>query len=266
MIQILNLIVGLVSDYIPLIGSLFIVTFLAIVLQPSIKKHAPIYYWVVGLLAGYGLLSGIFAMLGHPELAYFKIPILRKIIPQFVHIYGFSFPMLILIMYMGALSPQNRWVAKLMTIRKELSIMVGFSVLAHAITRIIHITPTNLRYIFKGESMGAFHGAIINPQSELLMNIAFFIGLFMVALFLLLWVTSFTKVHRALGGKRWKAIQRWSYLLYGLLFCHSVLLRSAWIIASIEQGESCLKYAIGLATTLIIFISYLVLRLKKACK
>lgn len=267
MIQLLQEIIGYIADYLPLLGSLILVICLALLLHRSIKKQAKVYYWTFGILAFVTFSSMFLPMLGIPFSfrTLFGIPILGSLFQNFGHIYGISFPILILIMYMGALDTKYRPIAKLMSIRKELSIMVGFPVLTHALTRIIHITPTNLRYIFCGESMGSFHGTTFDPTSELLMQIAFFIGLFLFTLFLLLWITSFGKVHKALGGKRWKAIQRWSYLFYGLLFCHSCLLRTSWLIGSEDRFES-LKNILALSSTILIFISYLVLRLQKSFK
>lgn len=266
MIQLLKAIVDLIAEYIPLIGSLALVTTLTLLLHRSIKRHAKGYYYFFGAIAFIALVNTFLPMLGvHSDpRALFKIPILGTILRQFVHIYGISFPLLILIMYMGALSTKNKAVAKLMSIRKELSIMVGFPVIVHATTRILHITPSNLKYIFKGESFGQLHGEPIGATSELLMQIAFFIGLFLATLLLILWITSFPAIHRRLGAKRWKNIQRWSYLFYALLFCHSTLLRTSWTINALENGDSALPDLIALATTLLIFSSYLILRLRKA--
>lgn len=271
MIQILKELITLIADTIPLFGSIAVVVWLALWLNEFIKKHATVYYWVFGLIS-----LGCFLLVNYTFFAKFlplewldagairKIPLVRILLRNFVHIYGISFPILIVIMYMGALNPKRRAIGKLMRIRKELSIMVGFPVLAHALTRIIHITPSNLNYLFGEGATKATQQNTSGVSPELLMHLAFFIGLFMVVLFLLLWITSFTKIRRALGAKRWKAIQRWSYLFYAFLFIHSVLLRSSWLMNVLAREGNPKEHIVGLASTLIIFISYLVLRLRKA--
>lgn len=266
MIQILQEIVAFIAEYIPLLGSLAIVVALALLLHRSIKRHARIYYWVFGIIAFIALSSMFLPLLGvdFSFRTLFKVPLLGTLLRQFVHIYGISFPMLILIMYMGALSTRYKPVARLMSIRQQLSIMVGFPVIVHATMRILHITPSNLRYIFRGKSLGEFHGAEVDPIAELLMQIAFFIGLFLAVLLLLLWITSFSSIHRKLGAKRWKSIQRWSYLFYALLFCHSTLLRTSWMMNALNSDNDATKHIIALCTTILIFGSYLVLRLRKA--
>jgi hypothetical protein len=44
----------------------------------------------------------------------------------------------------------------------------------------------------------------------------------MAILFVILWATSFDVVHKWLGNVRWKKIQRWSYVLYAMLFLHAM--------------------------------------------
>lgn len=265
MIEILGTLSALAADYLPLLSSTGIVLVLVLWLQPSIKKHAKVYYWVFGLIAFFVLSSVVVGTFGGQSPPIRKVPVLRDIFALFSSIKGLSLPLLVIIMYMGALDTKHRTVAKLMSIRKELSILSGFSVLCHATIRIIHIIPSTFRFFFTNEKNEMMHGESVSYAVQLMMHSAFFLGLFMTALFLLLWITSFSKVHRVLGGKRWKAIQRWSYLLYGMLFCHSVLLNSAWLLSTLSKDGS-VSYILGLVSTVLIFGSYLVLRLLKASR
>jgi DMSO/TMAO reductase YedYZ heme-binding membrane subunit len=121
---------------------------------------------------------------------------------------------------MGALDMKIPWVKKLMSIRKELSIISGFPILTHAIIRFnqglngFRFFTDNEAYMASGRATSAL-GAGISSFS-------FALGILMLALFLVLWVTSFDFVHKRMGGVAWKKLQRWSYVLYAMLFIHAM--------------------------------------------
>lgn len=265
MIAFITSILDLLREYIPLLSNLAVVLTTVLLLQKSLKKHASTYYTIFGIISICVLLI-MFNVVGISRQEIRGIPVVIQIYRMFTHMSGFSFPLLIIIMYMGALDTRKKWVAKLMSIRSELSILAGFPVMLHAILRITHITPSNLRFVFQGERVGSFHGESISYTAELLQQSAYFLGIFMSILFLILWVTSFPPIRKSLGGKRWKQVQRWSYLLYAMIFCHSTLLNSSWLLSYIDQGRPLYSRIIALTTTTLIFGSYLILRVRKARK
>ena len=263
MIPFIISILELLRQYIPLLSNLAVVLAIVLLLHKSIKKHASTYYCVFGAISICVLLI-MFELVGISREDIREIPVVIDLYRMFTHIGGLSFPLLIIIMYMGALDTRKKWVAKLMSIRSELSILAGFPVTLHATLRITHITPTNLRYIFYGESMGSVHGVEIGKTAELLQQSGYFLGIFMATLFLILWVTSFPPIRKRMGQVLWKRVQRWSYLLYAMLFCHSILLNSGWLLSAMAQDRPIYSRIVALCTTTLIFGSYLILRLRKA--
>ncbi len=196
--------------------ALIVWTILAIKLSKSIKKHYKVYYWVVGSISGLNLLSTLSAVFGWGLPSITKTPIISDIFIEFGYAQYFIHPILVIIMYMGALSLKTRYVGQLMSIRKELSIIVGFPVLSHAIKRIIIVVPGSWKY-FASPEMEASRNS-----GSTIMNAVYLLGILMTILFLILWVTSFDSVHKKMGSKRWKSLQRWSYALYAMLFIHAV--------------------------------------------
>ncbi|MDR1631482.1 MAG: ferric reductase-like transmembrane domain-containing protein, partial [Dysgonamonadaceae bacterium] len=143
---------------------------------------------------------------------------LGSITRDYIHAGTLGFPLLVIIMYMGALSPKNPYVKKLLSIRKELSILSGFPILTHSLIRVTNNFPRALHFFFDSEAQAGATNALGAGIS----NFSFVLGVVMLALFIPLWVTSFDSVHRRMGNVRWKKLQRWSYALYAMLFIHAM--------------------------------------------
>ncbi|MFI3261879.1 MAG: ferric reductase-like transmembrane domain-containing protein [Rikenellaceae bacterium] len=216
----------------PFLFSLVILTFLAVKFSKSIKKHSNYYYW------GFGILSFLFAFPVFARLCGFEVPFNVSSIPVIGTISRelssaayFIHPVLVIIMAMGAFSPKISMIGKLMTIRKELSIIVGFPLIAHLAKRLFSTFPSAWKYFAQYEE------SITNPKvvSELGSNIqngVFVLGIVMTVFFLVLWVTSFDGVRRKMGSKNWKKVQKWSYGLYAMLFIHATGLQLGGVINS----------------------------------
>ena len=200
----------------PLLMALGVLTLLAVLLSKSIKKHAMVYYIVFAI----PFIPYFLRLFGIEVFSFSRIPLLGGITRDYVHAGTLGFPLLVIIMYMGALDMKIPWVKKLMSIRKELSIISGVPVLTHAIIRFnqglkaFRFFTDNEAYMASGRATSAL-GAGIS-------NFSFVLGIVMLALFLLLWITSFDSVHKHMGGVRWKKVQRWSYVLYAMLFIHAM--------------------------------------------
>ncbi|MFI3291895.1 MAG: hypothetical protein SNG27_00245 [Rikenellaceae bacterium] len=197
-------------------------TILAVALAKSIKKHYKVYYWLFGLLSAGFVIPTVFRLCGSSfpfDLG--KIPFFGPCFSELSSAANFVHPVLIIIMYMGAFSPKNQYIGRLMSIRKELSIIVGFPVIAHAMKRLFGTFVGGWNFFFDHET------AIQSPRVTSVIgsgisSFVYVLGLVMFVLFLVLWITSFDSVHRKLGTQKWKAVQKWSYGLYAMLFIHAM--------------------------------------------
>ena len=258
-----------------LLMNLMILTFIFLLLAKSIKKHPWVYYFVFAIPAILFVLRQILSPMG---VALFDFPrgsAMGNIIREYVHVSGFAYPLLILIMYMGALPVRNRMVKRLMMIRKELSIISGFPILIHSWVR-LRLVPGSFDYFFgSGEPIKTGVGVGFT-------HAAYLLGIVMAILFLVLWVTSFDVFHSRLGALRWKKVQQWSYALYAMLFVHAVCLSVGRLLSDGgghgggghgggghgggHGGDMTSVAVIALVSTCLVFGSYLILRLRKARK
>lgn len=136
----------------------------------------------------------------------------------------FGHPLLIIIMYMGALDPKIPAVNKLMSIRKELSIICGFPVLTHSLIRVVNSFPNALKFFTNNEEYLA-NTKVVSELGAGISSFSYVFGILMVILFITLWVTSFGAVRRRMGQTKWKKLQRWSYVLYATLFIHAMCIQ-----------------------------------------
>jgi DMSO/TMAO reductase YedYZ heme-binding membrane subunit len=258
-----------VIDYAELLSSLVIWAVVFVLLSKSIKRHAKYYYWFFGIIASLSLLQAINWLFQITGYNLYQTPVLGKILVSNIHFVEFGFPLLVIIMYVGALNPKVPWVKKLLNIRKELSILSGFPVLTHSLIRITSNFTDALRFFSDKAAYMSQNKWAANETGLSITNAGYLLGIILFVLFLILWITSFDSVHKKLGGRKWKQIQKWAYLLYALLFIHSVLLHTGWIInplGGMGSREYMMKEAIALSSTVVVFGSYLVLRLRKAQK
>ncbi len=211
--------------------SLALYTILSIALAKSIKRDYKVYYWLFGALSFAFIIPSVARLTGVTlPFNFSSLPIIGLSASELSSAANFIHPMLVIIMYMGALSAKNRYVGRLMSIRKELSIIVGFPVLAHAVKRVFGTFPGGWQYFFDNETYMQ-SPRVSSALGSGITSFAFVLGLVMTILFLVLWITSFDSVHRKLGTKRWKSVQRWSYGLYAMLFLHSLCLQVGGLIS-----------------------------------
>lgn len=234
--------IDLLSFFNSLSGFLFALIFWTIVtilFSKSIKKYAHTLYWIFGIFGVMTLLP-ILNVFGIKMMNVIYIPLLGDLLIEFTYATYFIHPILFIIMYMGAFSPKISCVGKLMTIRKELSIIVGFAVIPHAIKRILTIVPHAWTYFADHDEL-VKNNQVVSELGQGISNGVFLLGVIMTFLFLILWITSFGAVHKKLGSRRWKKVQRWSYALYAMLFIHSVGMDAGSLIRQIEQEQSTHK-------------------------
>ncbi len=206
----------------PFFVSLIIWTILAITLSKSIKKNAKTYYWVFGILGFAFAIPPICRVCGlDVPFSINSVPVIGKIASELSDAAYFIHPVIVIIMAMGAFNPKIKWVGRLMSIRKELSILVGFPLLAHLAKRLFNTFPSAWKYFANYEESIASPKVVSQLGSDI-SNAVYVLGVVMTVLFIVLWVTSFSSVRRKMGQKRWKSVQRWSYALYAMLFIHAV--------------------------------------------
>ncbi len=217
----LDLIEFLKSNF-SMLFALALYTVLAVALAKSIKKHYKVYYWLFGLMgAGFVIPTVVRLCGGTMPIDLGKIPFFGLCFSELSSAANFVHPVLIIIMYMGAFSPKNQYIGRLMSIRKELSIIVGFPVIAHAMKRLFGTFVGGWNYFFDHETY-IQSPRVTSVLGSGISSFVYVLGLVMFVLFLVLWITSFDAVHRKLGTKRWKAVQKWSYGLYAMLFIHAM--------------------------------------------
>jgi Predicted membrane protein len=213
----------------PLLFSLAVLTLLCILLSKSIKKHATAYYIVLSIPFFLVAIPFIGRLLGFEAFNLVAIPFLGQILRDYIHMGTFGFPLLLIIMYVGALHPKIPGVKRLLNIRKELSIISGFPVLTHSLVRVIGIFPNSLKF-FTNNAEYMETTPVTNELGAGISSFSFVLGIVLLAIFLPLWITSFDSVHKRMGNARWKKIQKWAYVLYAALFIHAMGIQVGYLL------------------------------------
>ncbi|MDR1555404.1 MAG: ferric reductase-like transmembrane domain-containing protein [Tannerellaceae bacterium] len=221
MVKLLFDLVQFLYSAFPLITCVVFLALVSILLSKSIKKYAAVYYLVLGLPFLFVAIPFIGRMIGVETFTFNRIPFLGGILRDYIHLGTFGFPLLIIIMYIGALNPRIKWVKKLMSIRKELSIISGFPVFTHSLIRVSNNFPRSLQYFTHHEEYMET-AQYTNELGLWFSNFSFVLGIVLLILFIPLWVTSFGSIRKRMGNVKWKKLQNGSYLLYALLFIHAL--------------------------------------------
>ncbi len=219
----------LANNLVPLFFSLAVLTALCLLLSRSIKRHAGLYYLIMAIPFVLTALPFILGKLGIDAPKLNGVPVLSYFVRDYIHMGTLGFPLLVIIMYMGALDTRHKWVGRLMSIRSELSIIVGFPVLTHTLIRCFASLPGGWRFFFDQDAYLA-ERPVRSMLGAGLSSFAFVLGVVMAVLFLVLWVTSFPAVRRRMGQVRWKGVQRWAYVLYAMLFVHAVCIQTGGLL------------------------------------
>jgi DMSO/TMAO reductase YedYZ heme-binding membrane subunit len=208
----------------PLLTCVTIFTLLCILLSKSIKRHSTIYYIVLGIPFILVAIPFIGRLFGAETFNLNGIPFLGGILRDYIHMGTLGFPLLIIIMYMGALDTKIPAVRKLMSIRKEISIISGFPVLTHSLIRVTNNFLNSLQF-FTNNAEYMETTKVTNELGAGITNFSFVLGIVLVVIFIPLWITSFDSVHKRIGNRKWKKLQKWSYVLYALLFIHAMCIQ-----------------------------------------
>ena len=221
----------------PVLLSLIIAQLLTWRFGDWIRKHA---YALYG--ASIAVAIGVIAITWCGWDASFPLWITAAIWPMFAH-GALATAIFIIIMAMGAVPNGDEINKRLRPIRKELSFIACILVLGHNIAY-------GRTYFVK-----LFTAPTKMSTTTLLAAIC---SVIMIALMLVLMVTSIHAVRKKLKARTWKNIQRSAYVFYGLIYVHIMLL----YIPMVQRGS--LRYMLNVVVYSIIFIMYAGMRIRKA--
>ena len=216
-----------------LIISLIIVSLFIYFLKDSLKKHAGIYY------IGAAVISIAVFLIGFLPMPLF----LKNNILGIFAKGSLGTAMFVAVMYAGALPKGSKLIAQLMKIRGELSITAAILVLCHNFT----YGMTYFRMLFTKTSLLS--------ATQLAAAV---ISLVLIAIMIVLTVTSFPSVRKKMQAKKWKQLQRTAYVFYGLMYVHIMLINIPY--ARLGLG----MYVANVVIYSIVFLGYAAMRIAKA--
>ena len=216
-----------------LIISLIIVALFIYFLKDSLKKYANIFYIGVAVIS-----IAVFLLEFLPMHLFVKNNILGIFAKG-----SLGTAMFVVVMYTGALPKGNKLIAPLMKIRGELSITAAILVLCHNFT----YGMTYFRMLFTKTSLLS--------ATQLAAAV---ISLVLIAIMIVLTVTSFPSVRKKMQAKKWKQLQRTAYVFYGLMYVHIMLINIPY--ARLGLG----MYVANVVIYSIVFLGYAAMRISKA--
>lgn len=200
-------------------------------LEKPIKKHATLFYIATIIIS---VLSVLAPKKGLP----FVIDYLVKNILARGTLAGALF---ILVM-VASVCPAAKLRGLLLRTRGEMAIIAALLTLIHNISYGKHYFVALFTKISDLDAPRIFAAVL---------------SLVMIVLLIPLTVTSFMVIRKKMNPKKWKSLQRLSYIFYGLLFIHISM------IFSISIAKGHLSTLFDLTVYAIIYIAYLICRAKK---
>ena len=214
-----------------LIACLITVLVFFYLLEKPIKKHATLFYIATIIIS---VLSVLAPKKGLP----FVIDYLVKNILARGTLAGALF---ILVM-VASVCPAAKLRELLLRTRGEMAIIAALLTLIHNISYGKHYFVALFTKISDLDAPRIFAAVL---------------SLVMIVLLIPLTVTSFMVIRKKMNPKKWKSLQRLSYIFYGLLFIHISM------IFSISIAKGHLSTLFDLSVYVIIYIAYLICRAKK---
>lgn len=214
-----------------LIACLITVLVFFYLLEKPIKKHATLFYIATIIIS---VLSVLAPKKGLP----FVIDYLVKNILARGTLAGALF---ILVM-VASVCPAAKLRGLLLRTRGEMAIIAALLTLIHNISYGKHYFVALFTKISDLDAPRIFAAVL---------------SLVMIVLLIPLTLTSFMVIRKKMNPKKWKSLQRLSYLFYGLLFIHISM------IFSISIAKGHLSTLFDLTVYAIIYIAYLICRAKK---
>lgn len=195
-----------------------------------LKRHpVPFYFAALALVALY--LAGTAAGVCGGLWPYF-MPLMQRC--------TLAFALFSTVMYVGVLSDSSQLRAKLMPIRRQLSILACIFALGHIAFYMQSYAPRGF--------------AVLGGNQGLSLTLA----VILIALMVTLLATSFQVVRRQMNAVSWKRIQRLSYPFYLFTYVHLALLLGPSALAGKDTAVvSLMVYSMVVAT-------YVALRVRRA--
>lgn len=200
-------------------------------LEKPIKKHATFFYIATIIIS---ILSVMAPKKGLPFVVDYLV---KNILTR-----GTLAGALFILVMVASVCPQAKLRSLLLRTRGEMAIIAALFTLTH-----------NIAY-------GQYYFVKLFTNISELDTVRIFaavLSLIMIMLLIPLTITSFMVIRRKMNPKKWKSLQKLSYVFYGLLFVHIALIFSV----SILNGH--LDTLIDLTVYAFIYIIYLILRAKK---
>ena len=213
--------------------SLIIVALFIYFLKDSLKKYANIFYIGAAVIS-----IAVFLLEFLPMHLFVKNNILGIFAKG-----SLGTAMFVVVMYTGALPKGNKLIAPLMKIRGKLSITAAILVLCHNFT----YGMTYFRMLFTKTSLLS--------ATQLAAAV---ISLVLIAIMIVLTVTSFPSVRKKMQAKKWKQLQRTAYVFYGLMYVHIILINIPY--ARLGLG----MYVANVVIYSIVFLGYAAMRISEA--
>ncbi len=213
--------------------SLIIVALFIYFLKDSLKKYANIFYIGAAVIS-----IAVFLLEFLPMHLFVKNNILGIFAKG-----SLGTAMFVVVMYTGALPKGNKLIAPLMKIRGKLSITAAILVLCHNFT----YGMTYFRMLFTKTSLLS--------ATQLAAAV---ISLVLIAIMIVLTVTSFPSVRKKMQAKKWKQLQCTAYVFYGLMYVHIILINIPY--ARLGLG----MYVANVVIYSIVFLGYAAMRISKA--
>ena len=199
-------------------------------LEKPIKKHSTFFY--IGTI----IISILSIMAPKKGLPFVVDYLVKNILTR-----GTLAGALFILVMVASVCPQAKMRGLLLRTRGEMAIIAALFTLTH-----------NIAY-------GQYYFVKLFTNISELDTVRIFaavLSLIMIILLIPLTITSFMVIRRKMNPKKWKSLQKLSYVFYGLLFMHIALIFSI----SILKGH--LDTLIDLTVYSLIYIVYLIIRAK----
>ncbi len=212
----------------------------------EIRTNCNLIYLISTALSVLGALYA-FMGFGQPVQSTYKIIRFSINIYERLFINGLL-PTSLFLIVMGTAALDKRWnlTKKLYLVRAELSIIASIFIFSHILIYSVKFGEVFWEFAMENSWRLLFSRMFI-PLLLYLDSIACL--LIVIPLFL----TSFPKIRKKMSAKSWKKLQRWSYLLYFLIYLHAFLLNGPF-----------LRRYIDLAVYTVIFVAYLYGRIRNS--
>jgi sulfoxide reductase heme-binding subunit YedZ len=221
-------------EFIPIF---IIVVVFSLIFKNAIKKYPAVFYLIAIVLSVLFYLETRAGVIDFPDAIKngLRITMQRGTL-------GMAF--FVLVMYIGVFDRSSRIRGRLGAIRGELSIIACLLIIGHVVFYAVSYLPLLTRLSSAGAGYTLFSVIIC--------------GAILVALLVVLGITSIKRIRKAMRPEIWKRIQRWSYLFYLLTYVHVV----ATLLPSALANGAVARVQIIMYT--VIFGLYLVLRVRRA--